>query len=719
MKNHISIAACAALSLCVAALSLTAAETVQLGEIEVSAAENYISQSGIDEGILNKEAVSGPLAGKRVLDTPYQINTISQETLQNEGVQGFEDAVRYFPSAQIQYRGGAEVGRPQTRGFEGSVIGNVFWDGFCVASTTAIPMAMFESLQIQNGLAGSLYGIQNPAGIFSFTRKRPVPLQNVLWADYSSRANFGLGLDSSDKFEKFGYRGVFYTSGGAKQVKNSKHSRSLASIALDFYLTDALTLETNYSYYQHKDRGLPGAFVLPVSDGVADFAVPKAVKSDKKGLGQKFAGNTLSTHTASAKLKYAPTDDLNLEGGYQWQRATRDMFSVSNQFTSANGDFDVYHNGGNGRGGTFETQSWFAKALGGFETGSVRHELGAAINGYRWSVFYPVIRPTEPRLGSSNLYNPKAFDGSPAQTGSGKRKRFYNYMNNIALADEIKFNDEFSTLLSASQSWFKLTEINDGQKHKAYSANGLSYAASLIYKPAANVSFYATYANSLKDDEGYYDDNFDVHYMKPFRSKQYEIGAKAHVGELDLSAALFEMKRPLAYIGDDGVYAKQGDQINRGLELVAGGKISESLSVLGGATFLRAKLKNTKLKIAENSYVIGEPKFRSNLLFDYVVPGTNKLALSANFHYTGKRYADNANQNSVAGYFTTDLGARYTAKNFIGKEATLRFNVNNVFDKKYWAGMFPADVDGQSSRRGTWLFLGQGRIFLLSAEVKF
>ena len=37
--------------------------------------------------------------------------------LDNQGVQAFDEAVKYFPSAQLQYRGGGEMGRPQTRGF--------------------------------------------------------------------------------------------------------------------------------------------------------------------------------------------------------------------------------------------------------------------------------------------------------------------------------------------------------------------------------------------------------------------------------------------------------------------------------------------------------------------------------------------------------------------------------------------------------------------------
>ncbi|WP_051052715.1 TonB-dependent receptor plug domain-containing protein [Campylobacter showae] len=124
---------------------------------------------------------------------PYQVNTMSIEAMNHQGVAGFEDAVKYFPSAQIQTRGGIEVGRPQTRGFQGSVVGNVLWDGFYSVSTTAIPMYMFEGLQIQNGLAGSLYGGQDPAGIFNYTRKRPIPFSNTFWADYTSRSNFGIG----------------------------------------------------------------------------------------------------------------------------------------------------------------------------------------------------------------------------------------------------------------------------------------------------------------------------------------------------------------------------------------------------------------------------------------------------------------------------------------------------------------------------------------------
>ena len=294
-------------------------------------------------------------------------------------------------------------------------------------------------------------------------------------------------------------------------------------------------------------------------------------------------------------------------------------------------------------------------------------------------------------------------------------------MYNIALADDIKINENFSTILSVSNSWFKNKNVVSGKK--TYDEDGLSYAASFIYKPVENVSVYITYADSLMAGSSYtYTSgvrNGQTVVLKPYRSKQYEIGAKARINELDLSAALFEIKRPIAYLDDNNEYSVQGTQKNVGLELTAGGVIVQNLSVFGGVTLLDPKIKDAQQKYAENKYVVGEPRIQSNLLFDYVVPNTNKLAFTTNFHYTGKRYVDSSNTYAVPSYFTTDVGMRYVTNSWLGKQTTIRFNVNNLFDKKYWAGMFPTTMDGVSSGRGTSLFLGQSRTFMLSAQVKF
>ncbi|WP_314986492.1 TonB-dependent receptor [uncultured Campylobacter sp.] len=749
MKFKISLAAC----MCLLCGSLVAAQSgsnsaseksQNMGVIEVNSVGDNISESGIDEGFLSKNVQQGLLAGKRALDLPYQINTISKEIMNHQGVTGYEEAVKYFPSAQIQMRGGATVGRPQTRGFEGSVVGNSFWDGFYTISTTAIPMAMFESFQVQNGVAGSLYGAQNPVGIFSYTRKRPVKDQYIIWSDYMSRSNLGLGLDLSDKFEKFGYRAVFYGSNGDRQPKGSNLQRRLASVTMEFYPTGDLTFETAASYYEHNTKGFAGQFALGVRDGkiVDGMELPKAVDSSKRGLGQSFGGMHLKTTTASAKFKFTPTDKWYLEGGFQFQRADRDTHGVVNyilpsthpQYTKP-GDYQTRHSGGATAAYRFDLPSGYLKANTQFNTGDIEHDFSVQTNGYHWTqdrYKNASTNYTSPTIG--NIYDPKILNYTGARRGSG----LYHYavldMYNVSVLDDITINDKFDVMLSASKAWMRQESYNKNEQRlvKAYSDSGYSWASSLIFHPIEDASIYYTYADSLQQGSTYvYNSgphNGEVASTSPYRSKQHEIGAKIRVADMiDFSVAYFDIRRPIAYLNSStGIYGINGEQRNRGFEFMSGGRITQNLSVLGGFTYIDPKMHNVSIAGANRKVANGIPKLNANLMLDYVIPGTDKLAISTNFHYTGKMYLDDLNTQHTPSFFVTDIGIRYTSEHLLGDKTTLRFNVNNVFNKKYWAGMYPASADGAGGLNVTSVLgsangvtLGESRSFMLSAEVKF
>nr|WP_314234098.1 TonB-dependent receptor [uncultured Campylobacter sp.] len=750
MKFKISLAAC----MCLLCSSLAVAQSggnsapeksQNMGVIEVNSVGDNISESGIDEGFLSKNVQQGLLAGKRALDLPYQINTISKEIMNHQGVTGYEEAVKYFPSAQIQMRGGATVGRPQTRGFEGSVVGNSFWDGFYTISTTAIPMAMFESFQVQNGVAGSLYGAQNPVGIFSYTRKRPVKDQYIIWSDYMSRSNLGLGLDLSDKFEKFGYRAVFYGSNGDRQPKGSNLQRRLASVTMEFYPTGDLTFETAASYYEHNTKGFAGQFALGVRDGkiVDGMVLPKAVDSSKRGLGQSFGGMHLKTTTASAKFKYSPTDRLYFEGGFQFQRADRDTHGVVNyilpsthpQYTKP-GDYYTQHSGGATAAYRYDLPSGYLKANTQFDAGSVGHDFSVQTNGYHWTQDRYKIASTNytsPTIG--NIYDPKILNYTGARRGSGLYHFAVIDMYNVSVLDDITINDKFDVMLSASKAWMRQESYNKNEQRlvKAYSDSGYSWAGSLIFHPIEDASIYYTYADSLQQGSTYvYPASSpyagEVVSTSPYRSKQHEIGAKIRVADMiDFSVAYFDIRRPIAYLNSStGLYGINGEQRNRGFEFMSGGRITQNLSVLGGFTYIDPKMHNVSIEGANRKVANGVPKLNANLMLDYVIPGTDKLAISTNFHYTGKMYLDDLNTQHTPSFFVTDIGVRYTSEHLLGDKTTLRFNVNNVFNKKYWAGMYPASADGAGGLNVTSVLgsangvtLGESRSFMLSAEVKF
>ena len=660
----------------------TNSQATDIGSLTATGETQSASEGGIGKGILHRGVTSGALSNKKIFDMPYQVNTISQETLENQGVHTFDEAVKYFPSAQLQYRGGADQGRPQTRGFQGSVVGNHFWDGFYSVSTTAIPMFMFESLQIQNGLAGSLYGGQEPSGNFSYTRKRPRENYNATQVDYTSYGHIGLGLDTSNKFKYVGYRGVFYTASGNREPVGNEISRQLASVGLDFYPLDNLTIEMNASYYKHIGYRYYGSASVRSTNGIAQGEIPSmgSVTQNPITNTNGFNDRFMETTTASAKVKYAPLESLYFEGGYQWQRALRSRTSRGSQFTIPSG---------------------FIKAQGAFDTAFIKHNITLSANAYEWMV---------------------------GKVNSG------DSMKNVGLLYDVGLGRYFEVILSGANSWFKSDD---------YNKSGISWAGSAIVKIIPdNLNVYFTYADSLKsgtihsyDSNNGYDTNHPLYgtviTFAPYRSEQFEIGIKGKIADLDISAAVFQITRPLYYESDrttnggtnttqGGVFENQGDQRNRGIELTLGGKIIESLSVFGGVAILDAKMHKALIKPqVEGKIIRGEPLVQSNVLFDFVVPSLEQLAFSANFHYTGKRWVDEMNTKSVDDYFTMDLGVRYTTE-LASKQATVRFNVNNLFNAQYWAGMFPGSLDGNpTSGSSTSLFRGYDRTFMLSAHLKF
>lgn len=559
-----------------------------------------------------------------------------------------------------------------------------------------------------------------------------------------SRSNLGLGLDLSDKFEKFGYRTVFYGSNGDRQPKGSNLQRRLASVTMEFYPTGDLTFETAASYYEHNTKGFAGQFALGVRDGkiVDGMELPKAVDSSKRGLGQSFGGMHLKTTTASAKFKYSPTDRLYFEGGFQFQRADRDTHGVVNyilpsthpQYTKP-GDYYTQHSGGATAAYRYDLPSGYLKANTQFDTGSVGHDFSVQTNGYHWTqdrYKSASTNYTSPTIG--NIYDPKILNYTGAKRGSG----LYHYavldMYNVSVLDDITINDKFDVMLSASKAWMRQESYNTRQQRlvKAYSDSGYSWAGSLIFHPIEDASIYYTYADSLQQGSTHVYDggphNGEVASTSPYRSKQHEIGAKIRVADMiDFSVAYFDIRRPIAYLNSStGLYGINGEQRNRGFEFMSGGRITQNLSVLGGFTYIDPKMHNVSIEGANRKVANGIPKINANLMLDYVIPGTDKLAISTNFHYTGKMYLDDLNTQHTPSFFVTDLGMRYTSEHLLGDKTTLRFNVNNVFNKKYWAGMYPASADGAGGLNVTSVLgsangvtLGESRSFMLSAEVKF
>ena len=101
----------------------------------------------------------------------------------------------------------------------------------------------------------------------------------------------------------------------------------------------------------------------------------------------------------------------------------------------------------------------------------------------------------------------------------------------------------------------------------------------------------------------------------------------------------------------------------------------------------------------------------ANANIEWDLPFAPAFTLTGRVVYTGKQAVDAANTLELGSWTRFDLGARYVAL-VGGTPLTLRFNVDNVADKRYWASAYNAFS-------GSRLLQGGPRTFKASASIDF
>ena len=700
---------------------------VQLTDIDVQATKP--PKEGSAASGYRAESVSvGPLGEKSPMEVPYSITVVPREILENQPTTGMAGLTKYNPSAQYEARGGMYIGRPQTRGFEGTISENNRMDGLNVAVTTAYPMEQLERIEILNGLGGFLYGPASPSGVFNLVLKRPTdkPLYQIDVGNisYDDKSNSYVHADLSGPLgSNFGYRTNLLYGNGHEWAVDNTLKRNLISMALDWHGRPDTSVELNFSYYDLKEQGFPAGFTYGSSTTTpgTNIRLPSALDPTRGGYGQGWAGYELSTRTSSIRVKHDFNDDWHVTGGFLDQSAARIVNQVLNTLTDNSGDYKTTLGAlPNANTTTFVVDSDLLNLNGRVKTGSFIHDLVLGTNGQQRSSTSLRIPFANQTVGTANVNNPVSYPEPVWWQDQASYKSNVIQQQSVTAGDPVTYK-AWSAMVTASYSWLNSVSYNvSGATTSKSSDSGASFGASLTYKPLENTLLYFTYADSLQQGDTAPTTAANANVtLAPYRSEQYEVGAKVSLNKIDLTTALFRIDRPYAYVGGDNVFKVQADQVNYGMEMMASGKITDRVTVFGGVTLLDPLLTDTGNVATNNNYVIGVPKVQANLYAEYEMPFITGLTPSLNVHYTGKRAGDAENSTWASEYATLDLGVRYVTK-MMGKETTWRVTANNVTNEQYWASVMPSNINGGGAG-GTvnTAYLGTPREIITSLEVKF
>jgi iron complex outermembrane receptor protein len=642
----------------------------------------------------------GPLGTTPLLDTPFSVTVLPSEVIQNSQAINFKEVSKYMPLVAYQEQQGPDVLRPQTRGMQGGNFQNTKLDGMTMFITVPSAMEQFQQIEVVNGVPASLYGPANPAGMFNFVSKRSTdqPLHEV-GVSYNSDTIGTVRVDLGGKVDEggvFGYRLNALYADGDGYVDNSHERRLLGDLGIDIRAWTGGVVELNYTDYSLETFGYPGWFTY----GQA-INLPVAPDPTREGYGQEYAGVDLHNRLGTVRVKQDLSANWHLVVGGLHQDGLRDMTTPVNNLTSNTGNYTSSL--ANGFAPRFVITSDTAYLNGTFQTGALDHDLTIGTAGYEAKSYAVRVAATAAsvRLGTANIDNPAVFP--PPAAGKPDTHANFDSSNNhqqgVNIGDTIRFNEQWSTRVGVSQDWFHTDNFNvSGARTSRYSESGASPTASVIFKPAASMSTYVTYARSLQPGDLAPGTAANAgSSLAPYRSKQYEVGYKATFAKIDFAAAIFRIERPFANIdAADKVFKISGQQVNRGVELSSIGQIFDGLTVYGGITWLDARLEHTPLAATNDQRYVGAAKVKGNMLFEYRIPALPAFVATFNYQFSGPRPANDTNTQEAAGYQLFDVGGRYLSK--LGEfPVTWRLNVNNVTDRKYWSTIAPSNLTGTNA----------------------
>ena len=635
----------------------------------------------------------GPLGSRAMLDTPLSVTTVPEDLIANMQSRTVNDALRYLPSVIIRNQQGYEVSRPQSRGFQSSVVQDTRMDGLSVVGTTAIASEGLSGIQVINGASGALYGPQPVAGVFNYQLKRPTDsllLRAV--GSYDSASVFTGEADVSDRVGAFGYRLDVMHGAGESWVDQSHENRTLAQGDFDIHLGDRTVLEFDASHYETDITGLPGSIVYY---GPGSTFLPPAPDPTKLGLGQPGAGADLITNLGLGKLKHDFGDGWNLEMGLLYEHAFRGLYGITDQLTDDRGDYSVTKNFT-----AIPDYTIFSNmaALNGHLTlAGLANDVTLGTNGFI-NGQYSNVNSIAVSLGKSSLANPQVLPTKPTPSGGAEYESGRLQIQSLIAGDEIHFSPQWalqgvvSTSFLDSTSWSKTGAITSSDSESWV----WSPTVSLIYKPIERLSIYATYSNSVEQGETAAATNKNANQiLNPYRDTDYEAGLKyALTPNFLVTSDVFRMTRPLAQtVAATNIFQVIGTQRNWGAEIYGQGAITPDLSLLGGVTYVDARLEGSLLPNTNDKRVVGVPNWKADVAVDLHPAVLKGLAFTGALHVEGDRAATNINNSFAPAYATVDLGLRYSAA-LAGHHETVRLQVMNVGDTRYYTAIADGTIVG-------------------------
>lgn len=617
-----------------------------------------------------------------VKDTPQSISTLDREEMEQLGLVGGLDALRYATGINVEQY---ETNRAtlNARGFDimltqidgggmtndwGTVVGQL--DSF-----------LFERIEVIRGANGLLTGVGNASGTVNYVRKRPTNQD-------SSRAQLTLGSHDQvrlavDHNQRLSADGSWAGRLVATAEDRDSYLRALHDRRGNVYGvvdgqigTDGM-LTLGFTHQEARQESpMWGSLTVNRANGTqAEFPRSSSTSQDWTHW------NTRSTNAFVEYAHMLATDwDAKLSLNHNRGASDTKLFYAYSLSGSLNDDDTGLIGWPYRSDGTTRSTIAEASVTGRFGAFGRRHETVFGLSHSRQksvTLTYDIDSapgPVAPAFPYPGDFYPEPTWGATRSGADGTQQLTRVYaVARLALSDPLK------AVVGVNGVRLKRdgTSIyGGGVALDNETTSKLSPYVGLTYELAPDALLYASYSDifQAQDQRG-----ADGRFLAPMKGVNAEAGVKAEWLDRQLltTAAVFgaEQKGLATEVGFDpvsqqSVYAPQ-DVRSRGVELEATGRLSPATRLTAGYTHLR----------------LTGPDGRG--LYEWVPRNTFKLRLSQRLAAWpkltfggGLRWQSEVSKNGGArqgAYAVADAFADYAVSDRVG----LRLNVNNLFDQTY------------------------------------
>ena len=732
------------------------------------------------------------------IDTPRSVVVLPEKVIKQSGTATLADALRTIPGITFgAAEGGNPIGdRPFIRGFDSQ--GSTFVDGVRDPASQTREVFAVDSVQVVRGSDSTLGGRGSAGGSINIVSKLP-ELADFGAVDLSyGTADYKRGtLDVNHRL----------TETIAVRVEAMAHDQDVAgrdaiwqkrwgvapSLSIGLGTPTRLTL-AYYHLTSHElpDSGIPYLYTIGNAPGAGAIHTRPALGEVTTASGRTgHVSRNAFYGLATRDFRDAATDQgtIRIEhdfGGVTLRNTARWTHNdQAYSFTLPDDSQDnVYGSGevwrrANTRYGYDESIVDQTDLFGKLKTGAVAHSfaVGAEISweqARRGGFALATGSTISPRCNSDTLaryYCTSLFDPNPHDP-------WVNYASDTSTAlapivkgdatteqqndahtlsayafDSITVLPQLIVNLGARYDHFESTLIPAGavQTRLERTDDLFNWQAGLVFKPAHDVSLYASYATSATPPnsllgEGREDNSLtpgrgqaaiDVDDLKPQKTRSYEAGAKANLfhSRLALTAAAFQTETDNARVtGPGNTVAFIGKTRVRGIEVTASGEIVPGWSVFGGYTYLDPVIVDGGYTALTAAAVAGQPAqtvlvpsvntgkqvpntARNSFTLWTNLQATKRLQIGGGAFYTSRQYGGYASNpgavqdteghvtivpatktlfREIAGYWRFDARAAYQLTDHVGLSINAQNLANTTYFTQAYASHYASIAPGRT-----------------------